>query len=224
MTVTRIEKTEGGRWKVEVDGAYWNILDAEIVVKYRLKPGTEVEEQTLAAALRAAEYRRARERALYLLDRRDYASWELEQKLVRNVSPETARKVVARLRELGLLNDGEYARKLARYYILQKHQGPRRAVLELRRRGIDASTAVEAVEEVEPEEDALTALCRRKYARVLAEDRDGKGREKVVRALMRLGHEYYDAAEAADTVLEELRQDDPAEDPAGEQRGIEDAD
>ena len=63
MTVTRLEKVKDTRWKVEVDGEYWNILDAEIIVKYHLKPGAEVDEQTLAAALRAAEYRRARERA-----------------------------------------------------------------------------------------------------------------------------------------------------------------
>lgn len=207
MIVTGLEKMEGSsRWKVEVDGEYWNILDAEIIVRFRLKKGAAVTEELLRKALDAAEYRRARERALYLLDRKDYSSWELEQKLARNVSPETARKVVERLQELSLLNDEEYARKLARHYILQKHQGPRRAVLELRKRGIDAALAAEAVDEVEPEEGELLALCRRKYARKL--ETDEKGREKVIAALMRLGHGYYDAAGAVDAVLEELRQDD----------------
>ena len=207
MIVTGLEKMEGSsRWKVEVDGEYWNILDAEIIVLFRLKKGAAVTEELLRKALDAAEYRRARERALYLLDRKDYSSWELEQKLARNVSPETARKVVERLQELSLLNDEEYARKLARHYILQKHQGPRRAVLELRKRGIDAALAAEAVDEVEPEEGELLALCRRKYARKL--ETDEKGREKVIAALMRLGHGYYDAAGAVDAVLEELRQDD----------------
>ena len=207
MIVTGLEKMEGSsRWKVEVDGEYWNILDAEIIVRFRLKKGAAVTEELLRKALDAAEYRRARERALYLLDRKDYSSWELEQKLARNVSPETARKVVERLQELSLLNDEEYARKLARHYVLQKHQGPRRAVLELRKRGIDAALAAEAVDEVEPEEGELLALCRRKYARKL--ETDEKGREKVIAALMRLGHGYYDAAGAVDAVLEELRQDD----------------
>ena len=207
MIVTGLEKMEGSsRWKVEVDGEYWNILDAEIIVRFRLKKGAAVTEELLRKALDAAEYRRARERALYLLDRKDYSSWELEQKLARNVSPETARKVVERLQDLSLLNDEEYARKLARHYILQKHQGPRRAVLELRKRGIDAALAAEAVDEVEPEEGELLALCRRKYARKL--ETDEKGREKVIAALMRLGHGYYDAAGAVDAVIEELRQDD----------------
>ena len=207
MIVTGLEKMEGSsRWKVEVDGEYWNILDAEIIVRFRLKKGAAVTEELLRKALDAAEYRRARERALYLLDRKDYSSWELEQKLARNVSPETARKVVERLQELGLLNDEEYARKLARHYVLQKHQGPRRAVLELRKRGIDAALAAEAVDEVGPEEGELLALCRRKYARKL--ETDEKGREKVIAALMRLGHGYYDAAGAVDAVIEELRQDD----------------
>ena len=206
MIITKLEKMQGSRWKVEVDGEYWNILDAEIIVQFHLKQGVSVEEETLEKALSAAEYRRARERALYLLDRKDYGSWEIERKLSQNVSPETARKVVERLQELSLLNDEEYARKLARHYILQKHQGPRRAVLELRKRGIDAALAAEAVDEVEPEEGELLALCRRKYARKL--ETDEKGREKVIAALMRLGHGYYDAAGAVDAVIEELRQDD----------------
>lgn len=206
MIITKLEKMQGSRWKVEVDGEYWNILDAEIIVQYRLKQGTQVDEERLSKALEAAEYRKARERALYLLDRKDYGSWEIEQKLSRNVSPEVARKVVERLLELGLLNDEEYARKLARYYILQKKQGPRRAVLELRKRGINAGLAAQAVDEVEPEEDQLVELCRRKYSRKLASDE--KGRERVIAALMRLGHGYYDAAEAVDTVLRELEEQD----------------
>lgn len=206
MIITKLEKMQGTRWKVEVDGEYWNILDAEIIVQFHLKQGVSVEEETLEKALEAAEYRKARERALYLLDRKDYGSWEIEQKLSRNVSPEVARKVVERLLELGLLNDEEYARKLARYYILQKKQGPRRAVLELRRRGIDAGLAAQAVDEVEPEEDQLVELCRRKYSRKLMSDE--KGRERVIAALMRLGHGYYDAAEAVDTVLRELEEQD----------------
>ena len=206
MIITKLEKMQGSRWKVEVDGEYWNILDAEIIVQFHLKQGVSVEEETLEKALSAAEYRRARERALYLLDRKDYGSWEIERKLSQNVSPETARKVVERLQELGLINDEEYARKLARHYILQKKQGPRRAVLELRKRGIDASLAAEAVDQVVPEEDQLLELCRRKYARKL--ETDEKGREKVVAALMRLGHGYYDACGAVDTVLAELDEQD----------------
>lgn len=208
MTVTRLEKVKDTRWKVEVDGEYWNILDAEIIVKYHLKPGAEVDEQTLAAALRAAEYRRARERALYLLDYREHSRRELELKLARNVSREVAAAVAKRMEQLGLVDDETYARRLARKYILEKNQGPRRAVLELRKKGIDAATAAAAVEGVEPEEDALCDYVRRKYSRALAADEDGSRRDKTIRALMRLGHGYYDAAAAVDAVIDELNQED----------------
>ena len=63
-----------------------------------------------------------------------------------------------------------------------------------------------AGDQVEPEEDQLLELCRRKYARKL--ETDEKGREKVVAALMRLGHGYYDACGAVDTVLAELDEQD----------------
>lgn len=207
MIVTKLEKVKDTRWKVEIDGEYWNILDAEILVQFRIKQGAQVEEETLSAALEAAEYRRARERALYLLDYREHSRRELELKLARNVSREVAARVAERMEELGLVNDEAYARRLARYFILDKKQGARRAVLELRKKGIDARIATEAVEAVEPDEDALLELVRRKYRRVLIGNADGKQRDKVIRALMRLGHGYYDAAEAVDTVLEELEQE-----------------
>ncbi|MGI5894794.1 MAG: regulatory protein RecX [Candidatus Merdivicinus sp.] len=207
MIITRLEKVKDTRWKVEVDGEYWGILDAEILVKFRMKQGAEVDEDLLAEALRAAEYRRARERALYLLDYREHSRRELEIKLARNVSREVAEQVAARMQELGLLNDEAYAQRLARHYVLDKKQGARRAVLELRKKGIDARTAEEAVAAVEPEEDALLELVRRKYGRALAYNQDGKQREKAIRALMRLGHGYYDAADAVDTVLEELERE-----------------
>ena len=66
---------------------------------------------------------------------------------------------------------------------------------------------------MEPEEDQLTELVLRKYARYLEDDEDGKGREKVIRALMRLGHGYYDAAGAVDEAaarLDEKRTITPA--------------
>ncbi len=208
MTITRMEKMQGStRWKLEVDGEYWGILDAEILVKYQLKTGAEVSEELLAKALQAAEYRRARERALYLLDSRDYSRYELEQKLCRNVSRETAELVAGRMQELGLLDDERYAQRLARYYILDKKQGARRAVLELRKRGIAAGIAASAVDAVEPEEDALFELVRRRFGRKLQSDTDGKERERAIRALMRLGHGYYDAADAVDGVLEEIRRE-----------------
>ncbi|HZV51321.1 MAG TPA: regulatory protein RecX [Candidatus Dormibacteraeota bacterium] len=82
------------------------------------------------------------------LAQRQHAEAELERKLRRRgVSPETATVVRARLRELGYLDDREFARSLVAHR--SRRRGPALIAAELAARGIDPRLAAEAVAEVE---------------------------------------------------------------------------
>lgn len=213
MKITSITKKNGTRWQIEVDDEYWAILDAEIIVNQHLKVGVELTEERMEEILRAADFRRARERALYLLDYRDHSRGEIVEKLSRNVDRVIAEEVADKLCELGLIDDGMYAKKLARHFLLTKKYGARRAEFEMRRKGIDGRLAAEAVAEVEPDEDLLEELALKKYGRYLEDDPDGKGRDKAIRGLMRLGHGYYEAEAAVDAAAARLEADiDESED------------
>ncbi len=207
MKITSITKKNGTRWQIEVDDEYWAILDAEIIVNQHLKVGVELTEERMEEILRAADFRRARERALYLLDYRDHSRGEIVEKLSRNVDRGIAEEVADKLCELGLIDDGAYAKKLARHFLLTKKYGARRAEFEMRRKGIDGRLAAEAVAEVEPDEDLLEELALKKYGRYLEDDPDGKGRDKAIRGLMRLGHGYYEAEAAVDAAAARLEAD-----------------
>ena len=207
MKITSITKKNGTRWQIEVDDEYWAILDAEIIVDQHLKVGSELTEERMEEILRAADFRRARERALYLLDYRDHSRGEIVEKLSRNVDRGIAEEVADKLCELGLIDDGMYAKKLARHFLLTKKYGARRAEFEMRRKGIDGRLAAEAVAEVEPDEDLLEELALKKYGRYLEDDPDGKGRDKAIRGLMRLGHGYYEAEAAVDAAAARLEAD-----------------
>lgn len=207
MKITSITKKNGTRWQIEVDDEYWAILDAEIIVNQHLKVGVELTEERMEEILRAADFRRARERALYLLDYRDHSRGEIVEKLSRNVDRVIAEEVADKLCELGLIDDGAYAKKLARHFLLTKKYGARRAEFEMRRKGIDGRLAAEAVAEVEPDEDLLEELALKKYGRYLEDDPDGKGRDKAIRGLMRLGHGYYEAEAAVDAATARLEAD-----------------
>ena len=207
MKITSITKKNGTRWQIEVDDEYWAILDAEIIVNQHLKVGSELTEERMEEILRAADFRRARERALYLLDYRDHSRGEIVEKLSRNVDRGIAEEVADKLCELGLIDDGTYAKKLARHFLLTKKYGARRAEFEMRRKGIDGRLAAEAVAEVEPDEDLLEELALKKYGRDLEDDPDGKGRDKAIRGLMRLGHGYYEAEAAVDAAAARLEAD-----------------
>lgn len=207
MKITSITKKNGTRWQIEVDDEYWAILDAEIIVNQHLKVGVELTEERMEEILRAADFRRARERALCLLDYRDHSRGEIVEKLSRNVDRVIAEEVADKLCELGLIDDGTYAKKLARHFLLTKKYGARRAEFEMRRKGIDGRLAAEAVAEVEPDEDLLEELALKKYGRYLEDDPDGKGRDKAIRGLMRLGHGYYEAEAAVDAAAARLEAD-----------------
>ena len=207
MKITSITKKNGTRWQIEVDDEYWAILDAEIIVNQHLKVGVELTEERMEEILRAADFRRARERALYLLDYRDHSRGEIVEKLSRNVDRVIAEEVADKLCELGLIDDGMYAKKLARHFLLTKKYGARRAEFEMRRKGIDGRLAAEAVAEVEPDEDLLEELALKKYGRYLEDDPDGKGRDKAIRGLMRLGHGYYEAEATVDAAAARLEAD-----------------
>lgn len=204
MVITDILKKQGTRYQIEVDGAYWAILDVEIIADFHLKKGMEINEELQAKVQRAADYRRGKERALYLLGYRDHCRKDLVDKLSKNIDRDLAEEIADKMEELGFLNDRKYAEKLARHLILVKKRGERRALQEMVLKGIDRETAVAAISLVEPDENLLQELIRRKYLRYLG---DEKGRNKVIAALIRLGHDYGDVVQAVDEAEASLKEE-----------------
>lgn len=204
MVITDIFKKQGTRYQIELDGAYWTIIDVEIIADFHLKKGMEVTEEMQEKVQRAADYRRGKERALYLLGYRDHCRKDLVDKLSKNIDRDLAEEIADKMEELGFLDDRKYAEKLARHLILVKKRGERRALQEMALKGIDRETAVEAISLVEPDENLLQQLIERKYLRYLG---DEKGRNKVIAALMRLGHDYGDVIQAVDEAQASLKEE-----------------
>ena len=153
-----------------------------------LRPGIECDEAFLEEIKRQADVRRAKERALYLLEYRDHSRKELVEKLCKSVDREIAEATADKMQQLGFLDDRRYAEKLARDLLVRKRQGKKRAFYEMLKKGVPRELAGEVLEECEVDPaDQLSELIERKYARYLG---DEKGRRKVVNALLRLGHSY----------------------------------
>jgi regulatory protein len=202
MKITGIEKKSGTRYTVYVDEEYFYIFDAEILTEFRVKTGMEVDEAFLEELKRQADVRRARERAFYLLSYRDHSEKELYDKLRRNVPDEIAAQTVAKMVDLGLLDDGSYARKLAEYYLTQKRWSFRKSLFELKRKGIDEEAAAQALSDCGiSAKEQIRELIEQKYYRYLG---DQKGSQKVLNALARLGFSYSDSRAAMSEYLEEL--------------------
>ncbi len=150
--------------------------------------GEEITEAQWEQLLALSQYNRARERALYLLGLRDYACRELEQKLLTEANPEIAASVVARLVEVGLLDDSRYAARMARHMSEYKQYPRRRILQELSRKGVAPAVAQAAVEEIDGTDfQQVLALLEKKYYNKLNTLDE---RQRVVAALARRGFPY----------------------------------
>lgn len=189
MTITAVEKLKGRRYRIEVDGAYWYILDVELVANHQLKPGMACDQEFLDALRTEADTRKLRERALYLLEYRDHSRKELIEKLLRSVDNRTlAEQTADQMEAYGFLDDRRYAEKLARSLLLHKKLGKRRALYTMLQKGVCKDLALEALERVDVDPgEQLDLLLRRTYGRYLG---DEKGKRKVVNALARKGFAY----------------------------------
>ena len=175
---------------VVLDDNSRHYFHSSIVSEYHLKEGMNIPEEAVEEITEANEFRKARERGLYLLDGRDYSFRELYDKLTANYSEDISLRVCKNLAELRLINDRRYAELRARELFEIKRVGMFKAKMELRRRGISDEIIAEVIEPYSDEEDTfarLEELVEKKYERYLTSE---KGVNKVKSALLRQGYSY----------------------------------
>ena len=99
LRITAIEKAKKG-YHLFVEGEYALTLNAEVLVETGLRSGQEITPQRLDEIKGASDRRRARERALYLLESRSHSRKELFDKLCRSVPEEIAEETADRMVQL----------------------------------------------------------------------------------------------------------------------------
>ncbi len=191
MELTAAEPRRKSLIQLYLDGEAAVKIDRETFLRSGLKPGDELSDEELHELIQASDARRAREKALYLLEHRSHSKKELTEKIARTAaSREAAQAAADRMEELGLLNDETYARDLARELFLRRRFGKARVRQELRLKGIDNELIEELLEEYADEELALEnieAVLQKKYA---GWQEDEKIRRRAFAALQRLGYSY----------------------------------
>ena len=187
------------RARIFVDGAFWAEIDATVAEERGLREGVALSLEELSEARVAGERALAMNRALGFLGYRARSEKEVRDRLRRyGYADQTVRSVVERLEELGYLDDGEFARLVAR--AKARKYGPRRILGELRRSGVDAETAQSAVDEQfagRSELEEAFSVAERRY------NRGGSEAEarRVYGFLMRRGY----SAEVCSEVAREYR-------------------
>ena len=192
--ITRVRERRGRAW-ISVDGEFWAEIDADVAAERGLREGVALSHEELQEARVAGERALAMARALNYVGYRARSEREVRQRLGRyGYDEETVAGVIWRLKELGYLDDAEFARLQVREKA--RKYGKRRVSAELRRVGVDGEVAREAVEEEfagRSELETAFSLASRRYNRAGS---DAEAR-RVYGFLMRRGYSAEVCAEVA---------------------------
>ena len=193
MKVTNLKKKRKYLTAIFIDHEYAMDLDTRVLEENRITQGVELTDEKLHSLLLESQHRRAKEKALWLLSFRDHSSKELCDKLSKDYSEEVAENTVERMKELRLINDEAYAKRLAKD-LLAKHQSPSNIRYKLIQKGIPREEADIIVEELDIDPiSEICALIEKKYINKLA---DEKGLRRTVAALQRAGYKWSDIKSA----------------------------
>lgn len=179
-----------------MDGEFWAEVDGGVAAERGLREGAELSAEELSETRVAGERPLAMSRALNLLGYRARSASEIKDRLTRaGYSRQTAEVVLSRLKELGYLDDEEYARNFARE---KSHKyGPRRVYTDLRKNGVDEDIIQMALGEEfseSSERESAFAAASRRYN--TGEKSDAQSR-RVYGFLARRGYSAEICAEVA---------------------------
>lgn len=187
MQIKTVTPKKGHLVEVETEEKTF-FIERDYAYEVGLKPGLSLEESQVEALLYESDYRRAKSRALWFLDRADRSEKVLCEKIVAGgISKTAATAAIKRLKELGLVDDVRYAQNLYSRYV-RENVSKRAAYAKMYEKGIPPEIIKSVLNEIAADEQQqLAALIEKKYRnKIAAED----GPQKVAAALIRKGFSY----------------------------------
>jgi regulatory protein len=201
MKIISIRQFKGNIYKIELDGGKTLCLTDKTVSEYNMAPGSDISESEIESIKRESLFKRAKERALTLLDIKDYGYIGLYKKLEADYPEDVCHDVCLRMSELGLIDDRRFAGKMAYKLFETKLLGIYNAKMEMRLKDIPDEIIEEVIEPYSSPEavkERLTKLIEKKYSSRLT---DEKSFEKVKAALSRAGYCRSDINECLEDFL-----------------------
>lgn len=190
MTVTRTEPCGKTKYRIYLDGEPAFLLYKGEMKKLDLREGRDVPPEMVEQIHSDILYRRARLRAMHLLEDMDRTETELWDKLRRGEYPDDViRKAVSYVKSFGYINDVRYAEN----FILSRKDLKSRKEIKalLAKKGVsgeDMDRAFSSVYTEEGEEEAVRRILRKK--KIDPETADRTQMRKIYGYLARKGFRY----------------------------------
>lgn len=178
-----------GRYSVFVDGDYAFSLSAEGLLDAGFVVGQELSQVNLTEAKKQSQVDKAYNLALAYVARRIRSEGELRDYFRRkDYAPELAEQLLTRLRNLGFVDDEEFARRWVENRRLLKATSAKKLRLELRQKHIPDGIIRQVLEDDETDERLLLRELIAKKRRITRYQDD----QKLIAYLARQGFNYED--------------------------------
>lgn len=192
MVVTRVEAVTKTKYKVYVDGQFAFILYKGELSRFHIAEDQELSQESYEKIRTEVILKRAKLRAMHLLNDMWRTEAQLREKLTRNEYPaDIVEAAISYVKSFGYINDYEYARS---FIESRKERKSRREIyMQLVGKGVSRELIDEAFEEGYEREDSTEAIRRllekKHYDR---ENTTPEEKKKIMAYLVRKGFGYDD--------------------------------
>lgn len=184
------QKGRGKKLHILIDDEYFVTTDIDFWYDNFVPNGTEISDDDWEKLLHKINYRKAYNKAVDSLSRRDYSENELRQKLLKTADTKSVDKAIERMKEFGYIDDEKFAINYSKHLLEVKMFSVGRTKQELRRKGVDREIIDLVLSETEIDSvDQVVQLLQTKYSRKIS---DEVSKRRTINALMRLGYGYSD--------------------------------
>lgn len=188
MIVTAVIPVDKRKCKVFLGEDFAFVLYKSEAVRFHIEEGSDLSEETYARIKEEILLKRARDRALYLLQSQGRTQAEMIKKLQSDGYPDdVTRDVMTFLSEYHFVDDSAYTENYI--HVNKGRKSPRQIAYELQQKGVDKSRISQMMEENPiDEEETVRALLKKKTGGQIPQD--WKEKQKLAAFLGRKGFSF----------------------------------
>ena len=189
MKVSLIEKQKNNkRCNIYIDGEFTFSASIEDTIKYSINEGKEYDRDEIDDIIEKCEFSKAYERALIMLDKKDYLEIELIKKLkLLKYTDKTANMVIEKLKSFNLIDDDRYINRYINDCINLKKFGRRKILNNLAQKGLNNIDFDYINIDSEKEYQNALELAEKKLR---LNNNEKNTKEKIYKYLLSKGYEY----------------------------------
>lgn len=206
--VTKIieQKNNKERVNIYIDHEFFAGVHKEVVYKFRIEEGVQVDKEKLALLIYDENLRSAKNKAFNILARTMQSEMLLRDKLSKEgYQEEIIDNVIEILKDYKMIDDEEYAKNYVRNKMNNNKYGKKRIIFELTKRKISEDIINKAISEIEDEKiyENAVYLAKKKLRSIKDKERN-KIYQKLSQHLAYKGYDYEIIRKVVNAVMKDL--------------------